>query len=158
MANTAFNTIVIRSNNPDNAMQRVREAKAGGAITPGMLCSITTSGTIVAHAAEAGVAKGRFVALENPWSDHGSGKAIDHPYATNETVRYIPALPGDQLYMLVEASSTITIGDSLESSDTAGYLQESTVAATTLADSVIGYAAAAVTTTGAAGRVLVDIA
>jgi len=157
MASSTFNTIVIRSNNPDNMVQRVREAKAAGAITPGMLCELTTSGTIQAHSTEGGVAKGRLVALENEFSDHGTGKAIDHAYATNETVRYIHALPGDQLYMLLEDSATITIGDVLESNG-AGYMQEESPGTSTLADGIIGYAANAVTTSGATARIIVDIA
>jgi hypothetical protein len=159
MASSTYHTIVVRSNNPDNAVQRVREAKAGGAITPGMLCEINSSGDIVAHVTQGGPAKGRLVALENPWSDHGSGPAIDHAYATGETVRYIRPQPGDQLYMIAEASAALAIGDPLGASDTAGLLEEITISATTLADSVIGYAAEAVTVgAGTTGRVLVDIA
>lgn len=157
MASSTYNTIVIRSNNADNIMQRVREAKAASAVTPGMLCEITTSGTIQAHSTEGGVAKGRLVALENEFSDHGTGKAIDHAYATGETVRYIHAIPGDQLYMLLEDAATITIGDVLESNG-AGYLQEETASATTLSDGIVGYAANAVTTSGSTSRIIVDIA
>ena len=157
MASSVYSTIVIRSNNADNIVQRVREAKAASAITPGMLCELTTSGTIQAHSTEGGVAKGRLVALENEFSDHGTGRAIDHAYATNETVRYIHALPGDQLYMLLEDSATITIGDVLESNG-AGYMQEESPGTSTLSDGIIGYAANAVTTSGGTARVLVDIA
>lgn len=157
MASSTYNTIVIRSNNADNMVQRVREAKAASAVTPGMLCELTTSGTIQAHSTEGGVAKGRLVALENEFSDHGTGKAIDHAYATGETVRYIHALPGDQLYMLLEDSATITIGDLLESNG-AGYLQEESAGTSTLSDGIIGYAANAVTTSGSTSRIIVDIA
>lgn len=157
MASSTYNTIVIRSNNPDNMVQRVREAKAAGAITPGMLCELTSSGTIQAHSTEGGVLKGRLVALENEFSNHGTGKAIDHAYATGETVRYIHAKTGDQLYMLLEDGATITIGDTLESNG-AGYVQEESAGTSTLADSIIGYAANAVTTSGATARLIVDIA
>jgi len=157
MARSTFGTIIIRSNNPDNMAQRVREAKAAGAITPGMLCELTTSGTIQAHSTEGGVCKGRMVAIENLWSNHGSGAAIDHAYAANETVFYIHAQAGDQLNMIVEDSATITIGDVLESNG-AGYLQEESAGTSTLADGIVGYAASAVTTSGSTGRVLVDIA
>lgn len=157
MASSTYNTIVIRSNNPDNMVQRVREAKAAGSVTPGMLCELTTSGTIQGHSTEGGVAKGRLVALENEFSDHGTGKAIDHAYATGETVRYIHAQSGDQLYMTVEDGATIAIGDALESNG-AGLLQEETPGTSTLADGIVGYAANAVTTSGATSRLLVDIA
>lgn len=157
MAASTPKTIVLRSNDPDNAVQRTREAKAAGAVTPGMLCELTTSGMIQAHSTADGATKGKMVAIENFWSDHGSGAAIDHAYAADETVSYIHAQPGDELYMLIAASQTIAIGDALVSNGD-GYLKEETVDASTLADGIVGYAAAAVTTTGATGRVKVTIA
>lgn len=157
MAATNPKAIVLRSNNAENARQRSREAKAAGAVTPGMLLELTSTGTIQAHATADGVVKGKFVALENPWSDHGSGAAIDHAYATNETVHYLIANPGDELYMLLADSQTIAIGDPLVSNGD-GYLKEATVGAGTLEGAVVGYAAAAVTTSGATGRVKVTIA
>lgn len=157
MARTTYGTIIIRSNNPDNMAQRTRTAAAAAAVTPGMLLKQNTSGTVQSHATADGVALGRMVAVENQWSNHGSGLAIDHAYATNETVHYIHAVPGDQLYMLVADSQTITIGDALVSNGD-GYLKEPTVSATTLTDAIIGYAASAITTSGSTGRVLVNIA
>ena len=157
MARSTFGTIIIRSNNPDNQAQRSRAAAAAAAVTPGMLLRLNTAGTVQAHGTADGAALGRMVATENLWSDHGSGSAIDHAYATGETVHYIHALPGDQLNMLLADSQTITIGDPLVSNGD-GFLKEDTVSATTLEDAIVGYAAAAVTTSGATARILVNIA
>lgn len=157
MASSTPHTIVLRSNNADNMRQRTREAAAAASVIPGMLLKVNTAGTVQAHGTADGAALGRFVAIENLWSDHGAGAAIDHAYATGETVHYIPAVPGDELYMLVADSQTITIGDPLVSNGD-GYLKEATVGAGTLADAIVGYAASAVTTSGATGRVKVSIA
>lgn len=157
MARSTFGTIIIRSNNPDNMAQRNRAALAAAAVTPGMLLKQNTTGTVQAHATADGAALGRMVATENVWSNHGSGAAIDHAYATNETVPYIHAVPGDQLYMLLADSQTITIGDVLVSNGD-GYLKEASVGAGTLTDAIVGYAASAVTTSGATARILVNIA
>lgn len=157
MAASTPKTIILRSNNANNMAQRNREAKAAGNVTPGMLCELTTSGTIQAHATADGSAKGKMVALENPFSDHGSGLAIAHAYAANETVPYIHANPGDTLYMLLADSQTITIGDNLVSNGD-GYLKEATLGAGTLESAIVGYAAEAVTTSGATARIKVTIA
>lgn len=157
MARSTFGTIIIRSNNPDNMAQRTRINAAGGSVTPGMLLKQNTSGTVQAHATADGVALGRMVAIENQWSNHGSGLAIDHAYLSGETVHYVHAVPGDQLYMLIADSQTITIGDPLVSNGD-GYLKEASVNASTLTDAIIGYAASAITTSGSTGRVLVNIA
>ena len=59
--------------------------------------------------------------------------------------------------MLVAASQSIAIGDPLVSNGD-GYLKEVTPDATLLADAIVGYAAAAVTTTTGTARVKVTIA
>jgi hypothetical protein len=162
MASSTPHTIVLRSNNPDNNMPRVREApcQAAVTITPGMLLAWGTTNTVKPHATEAGHAEGRKIALENPWSDHGSGPAIDHAYAAAETVGYILAQPGDQFYMFLEAAGNVTKGDALVSNG-AGYLQEqATVDASVITEAIVGYAAEAVDNSGggAAVRIRVDIA
>jgi hypothetical protein len=157
MARSTFGTIVIRSNNPDNMQQRTRTAPAAAAVTPGMLLKLNTDGTTQAHGTADGAALSRMIATENFWSNHGSGLAIDHPYATGETVHYIHALPGDQLNLLLTTSQTIVIGDPLVSNGD-GFLKKATISASTLEDAVVGYAAAAVTTTGATARILTNMA
>lgn len=167
MAATTSSTIVLKSNNPDNMVQRTRQNIGNGTIIPGELLVWATSGADVdQHATAGGNAQGKKVAIENPFSDHGSGKAIDHAFADNETVFFIFAQPGDQLYMWASTSQTIVIGDPLVS-DGAGMLAKHTPQAvneagsatfTSYVDAIIGYAAEDVTTTGTKARIRVDIA
>jgi hypothetical protein len=162
MASSTPHTIVLRTNNPDNNMQRVREApcQAEVTITPGMLLAWGTTNTVKPHATAAGHAEDKKIALENPWSDHGSGPAIDHDYAAAETVGYIPAQSGDQFYMLLADGENVTKGDALVS-DGAGALQEqATVDASVITEAIVGFAAEALDNSagGAVARIRVDIA
>jgi hypothetical protein len=158
MASATAHTIVLRSNNPNNSMERVHEAPAGGVITPGMLLE-WDGADVVAHSAAAGGAEGRKVALEYPWSDHGAGASIDHDYAEGETVGFIPGVAGDQFYMLLADGETAVKGSPL-GSDGAGALAVITAAATVLADAIVAYAAEAVDNSvgGAPARIRVDMA
>jgi len=167
MASTTFNTIIIRSNNPDNMQQRVREGLANGAITPGELLEwAATVNDLDQHGTAGGNSEGKKVAIENPWSDHGTGKAIDHAYADNETVRFIFAQTGDQLYMWLADGQTVSQGDSLMSDGTNALTAGGTQAVaesgsasyTVYTDQVIGYAAEDKAASGARARILVDIA
>lgn len=154
MASTASHTIVLRSNNPDNMMQRVREApcQAGVTITPGMLIERGTTNTVKPHATGGGNAA-RMVAIENPWSDHGNGAAIDHAYAAGETVFYIDAQSGDVLYMFLEDEGNVAIEAALES-DGAGALQ---ALAGTAVEGLVAYAEEAVNNTGGSGPVRIRV-
>lgn len=167
MASTTPHVIVVRSNNPDNMSQRTNSNLGNGAIIPGELLVWATSGAdLDQHATAGGNRQNTKVAIENPYSDHGTGLAIDHAYADNETVFYIQGIPGDRLYMWASTSQTIVIGDPLVS-DGAGMLSKHTAQAvdeagsatfTSYVDAIVGYAAADVTTTGTKARLLVDIA
>lgn len=167
MASTTPKVIVVRSNNPDNMQQRIQEQLGNGAITPGELLAWANSGAdLDQHATAGGNRQNTKVAIENQYSDHGTGAAIDHAYADNETVFYIQAIPGDRLNMWASTSQTIVIGDPLVS-DGAGLLAKHTPEAvdeagsttfTSYLDAIVGYAAADVTTTGTKARLLVDIA
>lgn len=159
MASSTAHTIVLRSNNPDNAMQRTREALAGEAgITPGMLLE-WSGADLLKHNSAAGDAEAKKVAIENPWSDHGSGAAIAHAYADNETVFYIHALPGDQFYMWLADGENAAKGAAL-GSDGDGALDVLTVDVSLLEGAIVGYAAEAVDNSagGAVARIRVDIA
>jgi len=154
MASSTPHTIVLRSNNPDNMMQRVKEAPCQAAVTikPGMLIERGTTNTVKPHATAGGNAA-RMVAIENPWSDHGSGAAIDHDYAAGETVFYIDALPGDVLYMFLEDEGNVAIEAALESNG-AGALQ---ALAGSAVEGMIGYAEEAVNNTGGSGDVRIRV-
>lgn len=157
MASATPHTIVLRSNNPDNMMQRTKEAPCQGSvvITPGMLIERGTTNTVKPHAS-AGGNTARMVAIENDWSDHASGPNIAHDYAAAETVFYIDALPGDVLYMLLEDAANVAIEAPLESNG-AGALQP---LAGTAVEGLVGYAEEAVDNTsgGAVARIRVKIA
>ncbi len=167
MASTTPKVIVVRSNNPDNMMQRTNENLGNGAIIPGELLTWVTSGAdLDQHATAGGNRENTKVAIENMFSDHGDGLSIDHAYADNETVFYIQGIPGDRLYMWASTSQTIVKGDPLVS-DGAGMLAKHVPEAvdeagsttfTNYVDAIVGYAAQDVTTTSTKARILVDIA
>lgn len=154
MASATPHTIVLRSNNPDNMMQRTKEAPCQAAVTilPGMLIERGTTNTVKPHASAGGNAA-RMVAIENPWSDHGSGANIDHAYAAGETVFYIEASPGDVLYMYLEDEGNVAIEAPLESNG-AGALQ---ALAGTAVEGLVGYAEEAVNNTGGTGDVRIRV-
>jgi len=154
MASSTPNTIVLRSNNRDNGMQRVHEApcQAATPIRPGMLLAVGTTNTIKPHAGAGLNREGNKVAIDN-WQATGSG--LDTVYNAAETVRYIFASPGDVLYMLIKTGSNVAKGAPLESAGT-GALQ---AAAGTAIDSLVGYAEEAVNNaTGSDGRIRVRMA
>ena len=167
MASTTPKVIFVRSNNPDNMMQRTNENIGNGAIIPGELLTWVTSGAdLDQHATAGGNRQNTKVAIENQFSDHGDGPNIDHAYADNETVFYIQGIPGDRLYMWATTSQTIVKGAPLASAGN-GMLALHTPEAvdeggattfTSSLDAIEGYAAADVTTTGTKARILVDIA
>lgn len=90
---------------------QVKEANAGGAITPGHLLNRNTAGSFVVHAAAGGNASPIF-AMEKDYV----GKEISVAYASGERVQALYAAPGDEVYALVPASAAaIVVGDFLES-------------------------------------------
>ena len=154
MASSTPSTIVLRSNNRDNGMQRVHEAPCQAAVTirPGMLLAYGTTNTVKPHAGAGLNREGNKVAIDN-WQATGSG--LDTVYNAGETVRYIFASPGDVLYMLLETGSNIAKGAALESNGT-GALQ---ALAGTALDAVIGYADEALNNaTGSDARIRVRMA
>lgn len=157
MASSTPHTIVLRSNNPDNNMQRVREALAGEAgISPGMLLE-WSGADLLKHNSSSGDAENKKIALENPWSDHGAGANIDHAYADNETVGYIPAAPGDQFYMFLASGQNVAKAAPLTSNGD-GALIAATVDQSLVDQAIVGYAAEAVDASGGLSRIRVDIA
>ncbi len=171
MATTTRYTIILRSNNPDNMMQRVREGTvaASQTIKPGHLLAYTTSGTLKVHDVDGGNTQGTKVALENPWNGDTTVSAIEATYSASDWIPYIFAQPGDQLYMLLAVGENVAIGDALTSNGD-GTLRAFTVPRIDgtggssgdyiYPEPVVGYAAEAVDNSGgsAAVRIRVDIA
>jgi hypothetical protein len=161
MANTNSSTIVLRSNNRDNGMQRVMESPCQAAVTirPGMLLAVGTTNTVKPHAVATGNKEGVKVAVDNIFAAPASGSAIDATFAAGTTVPYIFASPGDVLYMLLKTGNNITKGQGLESGG-AGNLQAATTPiAGTSVDSLVGYAEEAVNnSSGSDARIRVRIA
>lgn len=161
MANIASSTIVLRSNNRDNGMQRVHEApcQAAVSIRPGMLLAYGTTNTVKPHAVVTGNKEGVKVAVDNLFAAPASGSAIDATFAAGNTVPFIFGSPGDVLYMLLKTGNNIAKGQALESGG-AGNLQAGTTPiAGTSVDSVVGYADEAVNNaSGSDVRIRVRIA
>jgi hypothetical protein len=152
MASSTPHTIVLRSNNDENRMQRVHSNIAQAAVTPGHLLAWGTTTTVKVHPTADGASEGRKVAIENPWSDHAlisstNGPNIDHAYATGETVFWIPLNAGDMVYMFIAATVNAAKGAALVSNGD-GTLKVATVGAGTLTDAIVGYAAEAVDNSG----------
>lgn len=86
----------------------IHEAPGRGTIKPGYLVAFEKggSGSLVACATAAFPTQ--LVAVENPYDDAVDTKAIDSPYVSSDTVRYIFARPGDLLYMFLDADSSST--------------------------------------------------
>jgi hypothetical protein len=161
MANVASSTIVLRSNNRDNGMQRVMEAPCQAAVTikPGMLLAFGTTNTVKPHAVAGANKEGVKVALDNLYSPPSAGIAIDATYAAGTTVPYIHGSPGDVLYMLLATGNNIAKGAPLESAGAGNLRAATTPVAGTPLDSVIGYAEEAVNNaSGSDARIRVRIA
>jgi hypothetical protein len=158
MASSTPSTIVLRSNNRDNGMQRVHEApcQAAVSIKPGMLLAYGTTNTIKPHATAVGNREGNKVAIDN-WQASGSG--LDTVYAAGETVRFLFASPGDVLYMLIKTGSNVAKGAALESAGTGALQAHTTPVAGSGIDNIVGYAEEAVNNaTGSDARIRVRMA
>jgi hypothetical protein len=81
-------------------------------ILPGHLLKFGSGGTanrLLKHSTAAGVATAMF-ALENKMPDRSVATVpIDTPYASGETVQWIIARPGDEIYAWVPASAAAII-------------------------------------------------
>ena len=76
MASATPHTIVLRSNNRDNGMQRVHEAPCQAAVTikPGMLLAYGTTNTVKPHAGAGLNREGNKVAVDNLWATDTTGR------------------------------------------------------------------------------------
>lgn len=101
----AYNTIVLKGRGIR------KEAQAGGAIVPGMLVKLNSSGKYIAHNLASGVTTAAF-AVENELA----GEGIDTAYASNDRCFVEVPQKGGEVYALVAASAAaIAIGDVLVS-------------------------------------------
>ena len=87
-----------------------KEALANGAVTPGHLLQLESTGKVASHASAGGNAARAF-AVE----DDLQGKEIGDDYATGEQVLYCIFRPGEEVYALIADGENISIGDYLES-------------------------------------------
>lgn len=96
----------------------VKKAIAAAVITPGELCEITGAKKIQGHSTANGVAQPLFL-KEQDFIGDGIGDAI----ATGDTVEYIYAKPGDEIYAFFNDSSNQATPGSWLASDGNGNLQ-----------------------------------
>lgn len=103
MSQSAPATILLKGSPP------VKEANAGGAITPGHLITRGSGGTMtVAGTASEGLPH---FAMEQDFV----GKDINTAYASGERVQFIVGQPGDEVNALIPAAAAaIVIGDLLQ--------------------------------------------
>lgn len=103
-----------------------KEAAAGGAVTPGHLININSSGAFVVHGTAGGDAFPMF-AVE----DDIQGKDITDAYASGDQCFAVVPARGAEIYALVPAAaSAIVVGDILESNGD-GTLRKGAAAAVT---------------------------
>ncbi|SDF83438.1 hypothetical protein [Thalassobaculum litoreum] len=129
------------------------ERLAAAAITPGDLIELTSDNEFQRQSVASGNSLKMF-ALENPTL----GRTITDDYASGDTVIARQFQPGDRVYANLAASQTIVIGDLLEGNN-AGKLQKHVVDSTGIYyhNQIVGFAIEAVTTTGAVGRIKIQI-
>lgn len=92
----------------DNA--RKEEARAAGAITPGMLVAYNSSGNIIAHGTAGGQAQKTFAE-----EDALQGRTIDTAYASGELVQLAVCAPGDVVQAWLASGENVTPADFLTS-------------------------------------------
>lgn len=98
------------------------EAIAAGAISPGDLIELTTSGTVQVHASASAITP-KLIARELEIT----GKGLSDNYAAADTTLYYVARSGDEFFMFLKAGENVAIGALLESAGD-GTLQAVTTA------------------------------
>jgi hypothetical protein len=133
----------------------IKEALAGGAIMPGHLVDLNSSGAWIVHAG-AGLTTMNAFALE----DEFNGKEIDQAYASGDNVRAIFPQRGSEVYAWLAASAAaVVIGSSLQAAADGTVRIQTTDSATddTQRHSVVGIALEAVDNSGGGSAVRVRI-
>lgn len=115
--------------------RNLKELVAAGAIKPGMLLAISTTGTVAAHAV-AGKMQRRLFASENELI----GKTVDDAYASGERVRGDLFAPNEVVGALLKKGFAYTPATALVSDGT-GMLQPVTALASAAqaAAEIVGY-------------------
>ncbi len=104
MSSTRFKTIILKGSGIR------KEAIADGAITPGHLVYLKSTGKVGVHASATGHAQIAF-AVE----DDLQGKAIETAYTTATLVQYEVMQRGSEVYAILKDGENVAIGDPLES-------------------------------------------
>lgn len=131
------------------------EANAGGAITPGHLLALTSTGTVIVHGVHAGTAAAIF-AVEEDFL--GTGK--DDAYASGDVVQYDALHAGQQVHALVNGGApAITSGDYLTSAGDGTLRAITTGSPVGLDEAVVGVAKESVDNSSASAdaRIVVEI-
>lgn len=126
-----------------------KEANAGGAVTPGMLVKVNSSGLAVVHDVAGGHARRLFADM-----DDAIGNTIDDAYAADDRVQMLACVPGNEINALLTTNQIVTIGDALVSAGN-GMLKKLVPAD---GGNIVAYALSAVTTTATAKRIAVEVA
>jgi hypothetical protein len=145
MASANPNTVVLKADFPS-----YRTTIANGALTPGELINLDSAGHAIPHGGSALTALKRF-AVE----DAQNGVAIGTAYADNDSIQYIHAKPGDEIYAFLKASSAaVVIGSYVDSAGDGSLEKVDTDAASddTQRSSIVGQAIEAVTPGGSDTR------
>ncbi len=100
----ALKSVIIKGNGIRN------EAVANGAITPGHLLVLESTGDVAVHGTAGGNAEKIFA-----HEDDLQGSGIDDAYADNATVQYNAFHAGEEVNALLSDGETVVIGDLLES-------------------------------------------
>lgn len=131
------------------------EGVAGGAVTPGHLVSLASTGKYVVHPTAAGVVAPIF-AVENENLAGGIGTA----YASNDIIELVKAKSGDEIYGWLKAGSTAVVkGDGLESAGNGSFQKatHATGSATLAAAHTVAVALEAVDNSGGGSDVRIKL-
>jgi len=127
----------------------VIERAAGGTITPGMLLSLGSANTVVAHATASGNATPKMFALE----DELQGNEIGDDYSSGNLVFVWVCQPGEVAYAILKDGESVSIGDPVESAGD-GTLQAMALDSTGVyyTEQIVGIAFEALDLTGSSGE------
>ena len=150
MARTTPLTIVLERVGDED----IHEGPGSGSIYPGYICQFESGGSGTLEACSTAGIKNVVVAVENPYDDDNSKAAINSPYTSGQTVRYIFPRPGDLLYLYgtgVAAKEKYTAYKASTATD--GYVEETAGSAA----EIFGYAWDTVDTSGATSGTRVKV-